>query len=875
MQSYCFSRFFLRTAQRWPSSFGSRYSTTSTGNPKIVIVGGVAGGATAAARLRRLSESAEIIVLEKGADVSFANCGLPYHIGGEIKQRSALSLHTPGSLGASLNIDVKTRHEVLKIDRGSKQLHVQKTVPDGGKETFQLSYDKLLISTGASPIRPKIPGIEGLCNVYTLRTLSDMDKIISQVDAMKQNKTGMRATVIGAGFIGLEMVEALMHQRIAVTLVEARNQVLPQLDYDMTQSLYQACLSSGVDVVLSDKVVGFERESSNLSDPEKVTISLDSGRKLAGNQLVILSIGVRPDSQLAGQAGLKLHPQTSAIMVNDHLQTDDHDIYAVGDAVQTRSRWSQNAEDPTNWVPLAGPANRQARIAAENMLSSITEPTQPLRSYHGTLGTSIVRFGDVVAAVTGYTEAALAKIKKTDYASVLVSGYSHASYYPGALPLYLKVTYDTKTQKILGAQACGGDGVDKRIDILATAISGGFTIDKLEHLELCYAPCFGTARDIVNTAGFFAYNVNKGLVKVTDSLPVDASQQVVDVRPAITSILHPIPGAKNIPLDELRQRSKELNHDQPLVTACAYGKTSYFAARTLMQSGFSRVSSLMGGWNLRMPPQLQQTQDAAPPPAITAAPQGSGTEVELDCCGLACPGPVMKIRQELSSLQKGQVVKVTASDSGFGNDFEPFCKTVGVEFLGIMKEKGIFTGKFRVPDNQQGPTPVSAACSTQTQPSPANKDVAIVLFSGDLDKALAALVIANGAIALGGKVTIFCTFWGLNALRQDTAIPTKKSFLDRMFGMMMPRGINKLTLSRMNFAGAGTAMMKHTMSQKGLPNLPGLLKDGMASGQLNLVACGMSMDALGIQKEELIPCEVGGVAQFLSIAQNSQNTIFI
>ena len=532
---------------------------------KLLVVGGVAAGASCAARARRLCETAEITVLERGPDVSFANCGLPYHVGGEIPTRDVLAVQTPATLKGMLNLDVRTRCEALRIDRAGKRVEVRNLV-SGTNEW--LSYDKLMLSPGASPIRPPIPGIDD-SRIFTLRSLEDMDRIIEATDA------GMRAVAIGAGFIGLEMAEQLHHKGLSVELVELQDQVLPQLDKKMTMLLESELRHHDIGVTLGDGIECF------VPTADALECHLKSGKVLKAD-FVVLSMGVRPDTQLARDAGLALGPR-GHISVNEFQQTSDPDIYAAGDAVETK----ELVFGGRTALPMGGPANRQGRVAADHMLRPETA-----RPYLGSLGTAIVRAFDVAAGVTGWTEKRMQEAGKP-CASVIVNDHQHATYFPGAKPLTLKLVWDPQDGRVVGAQATGSEGVDKRLDVIAACIQNEATIDDLCHLELAYAPPFGSAKDIINIAGFAATNMRDGLFSQADELPFGETQ-VVDVRPKPVADAFPLPGSINIPFPTLRANLDKLDRSRPVITVCAFGKMSYFAARVLAQNGF-QVKSFSGG----------------------------------------------------------------------------------------------------------------------------------------------------------------------------------------------------------------------------------------------------------------------------------------
>lgn len=815
--------------------------TNPSNRKRVVIIGGVAGGASAAARLRRLDENAEIILLERGPDVSFANCGLPYHIGGEITDRSKLAVQTPDSLRQQLAIDVRANTEAVSINREAKTVTIRAT---GGDATEALPYDKLILSPGASPLRPPLKGID-LPGIYTLRNLQDMDRI----KAASQNAESI--LVIGAGFIGLEMAEQFIELGKKVQLVELVEQVLPQMDAEMTRAVEQELLDRGVDLILGDGIEGFAEAEGN-----RVLASLKSGRSIAAD-MVILSIGVRPENGLAKEAGLELG-ERGHIKANAHLQTSDPDIYAVGDACETN--------DPILGgpaaIPLGGPANRQGRSAADHIVMG-----DQARPYPGSIGTAIVRVFDVAAGVTGHNEKRLKQLG-VDYEKTIVTDFNHAGYFPGATHLTVKILWDKASCRLLGGQVNGIEGVDKRLDILATAIKGKLTVDDLEHLELAYAPPFGSAKDPVNTAGFSANNIRTGLNNPVYDLPKESDNvQLVDVRPTEMASVKPIPGAINIPYPQLRDRLGELDKTKPIVTTCALGKMSYFASRILQQHGFN-VRSHIGGWKVAAPTKASTNTPEAP---VDKSPSPEEKIVRLDATGLACPGPILRVKDAAKALQPGQILEISASDSGFVNDFTAFCEANNYECIEVGKDKGIVKGRLRKKEST-----MTSANEITGGPPRSNNDATLVVFSDQLDKALAAFVIANGAIAMGGQATLFFTFWGLNVIRKDLS-PTVagKTLMDKMFGRMLPRGPKKLPLSKFHMAGAGTWMMKDRMASKKLPNLPGLMEEARKGG-VRMVACAMSMDAMGIHQDELIDgVELGGVADFLGHSGKSGTNLFI
>jgi NADPH-dependent 2,4-dienoyl-CoA reductase/sulfur reductase-like enzyme/rhodanese-related sulfurtransferase len=538
---------------------------------RLVVVGGVAGGASAAARARRLCEHCEIIVFERGPHVSFANCGLPYFVGGEIAQQDSLLVQTPTSLKARFILDVRINTEVLSIDRQTRRVKVREM---SGTE-YEENYDALILSTGASPLKPPIPGIDRP-NHFTVRNIPDVEKIMAWSKGCQQ----CRAVVVGGGYIGLEMAEQLRHRDFNVTVVEALPQVMTPLDPEMAAWLHAELRTNGVALHLDDPVAAFEPPTG--SEPARASIVvLKSGRRLPADS-VILGLGVKPEIGLARAAGLDIG-ERGGVRVNEHLQTSDPQIWAVGDAIEVRDfvtgQWSL--------IPLAGPANRQGRIAADNIFG------RPSR-YEGTLGTAILRLFNLTAGVTGANEKTLKRLGRA-YRALHLHPNSHAGYYPGAEPIALKILFAPDTGKLLGAQAIGHDGVDKRIDVLATALKAGMTVHDLAGLELAYAPPFGSAKDPVNLAGMAAQNVLAGDVNLAQWSELAPDTFLLDVRRDDERTSGFIPGSVHIPLDQLRDRFDELPRDQEIVVHCQTGQRSYYACRILSQHGF-RCCNLSGSF---------------------------------------------------------------------------------------------------------------------------------------------------------------------------------------------------------------------------------------------------------------------------------------
>jgi Uncharacterized NAD(FAD)-dependent dehydrogenases len=813
---------------------------------KVLIVGGVAGGASAAARLRRLSEDAEIILFEKGEYISYANCGLPYYIGGTIKDRERLFVTQPKLLRERFRIDVRTKSEVVKIDREKKTVTV-KNHADGG--TYEESYDKLILSPGAFPKRPNLPGIDSE-GIFTLRNVPDT----FQIDEYIKNTGAASAVVVGAGFIGVEMAENLKQRGLEVTVVEFLDQAVASLDPEMAAILHKHIRENGVRLLLGTGVQGFEKK-------DRLLVKLTGDREIQAD-MVILSIGVAPDSRLAKEAGLELGAGGS-IKVDDTFATSDPDIFAVGDAIGVR----QLSTGDETLIPLAGPANRQGRLAAENALGMRTEKDT------GVQGSAILKVFDLTAASTGLNEKQLKK-QNIPYLKTYIHPASHAGYYPGGTQMSLKLLF-APDGKILGAQGVGYEGVDKRIDVLATALRLGGTVYDLEKLELCYAPPYSSAKDPVNMLGFTAANILRGDVKNFQYDEADLLDEskvtLLDVRTPAEYEMGKIGGARNIPVDQLRERMNELPKEKPVYLYCQVGLRGYIAARVLSQNGYD-VYNLSGGYKTYSTAKEEQQKptptDCIGIPRKPEVPENpmrceAAKVIEVDACGLQCPGPIMKVSEGIKGIQNGETLLVRATDPAFASDINVWCERTGNELLGVERKGATYSVRIRKSSGKQ-----------ENRPQGGN-DKSMVVFSGDLDKALAALIIANGAASMGRKVTMFFTFWGLNILRRSERVSVKKNALEKMFGIMMPRGTAKLGLSKMNMGGMGAKMIRGIMKKKNVSSLEELIKSAMDSG-VRIVACQMSMDIMGIHKEELIDgVEIAGVATFLGSAEMSDTNLFI
>ncbi|ORC32677.1 pyridine nucleotide-disulfide oxidoreductase [Marispirochaeta aestuarii] len=819
---------------------------------KYLIIGGVAGGATTAARLRRLDEDSQIILFERGAYISYANCGLPYYIGGTIAERDDLFVQTPESFYDRFHIEVRINSEVLSIDRKEKSIEVRDLT---GGRTYSESYDKLVLSPGAEPVKPPIPGIESE-GIFTLRSVPDTDRIHEYIAEKKPE----RAVIVGAGFIGLEMAENLHRRGIFVTIVEMANQVMNILDYEMAAEVHQHLKLKNVEFYLEDAVSAFKPDRN-----KKLSVHLRSGKVLPAD-MVILSIGVKPDTTLAQKAGLEIG-ESGGIKVDSHLLTSDRDIYALGDAIEFPNPISGHPMK----IPLAGPANKQGRIVADNIVRGNS------RTYKGTIGTGIAKVFDITVASTGLPEKLLKGIG-IPHTSVITHSGSHAGYYPGAIPMTIKILFNPEDGRLLGGQVVGYEGVDKRIDLIASIIGMGGNVSDLAEIEHAYAPPFSSAKDPVNISGMVAENVIKGTslqASWTEVFNPEKKKDILllDVRTEEEHALGSVESALNIPVDDLRRRIGELPRDRKIVLFCSVGLRAYVAERILRQHGFSNVANLSGGYKTySISTQKQSNEDIFSGEFIgkddhiyQGVPRKSeGIQVKrIDASGMQCPGPIMRLKKEIESLDSGDRLVQTATDPGFARDVESWCRMTGNSLLSVSHEGGVITAEIEK-GRPLAPNPMRQGNGTT-----------LVVFSDDLDRALASFVIANGAAASGREVTLFFTFWGLNVIKAQHKPKVKKDLMGRMFSLMMPASSRKLSLSKINMGGMGSRMMRRRMKSRGVDSLETMIDQAREAG-VRLVACQMSMDIMGVQKEELIDgVEVGGVATFLESAQESSASLFV
>lgn len=811
-----------------------------------LIIGGVAGGATVAARLRRMDEKANIILLERGKYVSYANCGLPYYIGDTINNREKLFVQTAKGFTDRFRIDIRTEQEVTAIRPDKKEVEI-KNLSTG--ETYTETYDKLVLSPGAEPLRPGIEGI-GSKKIFTLRNVPDTDTIKNYVNT----ENPKRAIVVGGGFIGLEMAENLHDLGIQVDVVEMANQVMAPLDFSMAAIVHRQLTDKGVGLHLEDGVSRFEEKDGG------VTVHLRSGKQIA-TDMVLLSIGVRPETKLAKDAGLAIG-ERGGIAVNDYMQTSDADIYALGDAVEVRHLVTGQPA----LIPLAGPANKQGRIVADNIVFGNK------KKYPGSIGTSIAKVFDLTVAAAG-ANAKLLQRNNIPYISSYTHGASHAGYYPGAVPLSIKILFAPENGKLLGAQIVGFNGVDKRIEMLAQVIQRGGTVHDLAELEHAYAPPYSSAKDPVNMAGFVAENILNKKSRIIQwrelaELPADTIR--IDVRTHDEYKLGTIPGFINIPVDELREHLDELPKEKPIVVTCAVGLRGYLAYRILVQNGFKHVRNLSGGyktWSVATAP-IKEIVSHKPEIPESTSYGNSDSQINLlkvDACGLMCPGPVMQLKKNYKALKIGEQLQITATDQAFGKDVTSWCKMTGAELVALENKNGVVAATIRKQEK-------TASCEISRNNAD-NKT--LIVFSDDLDKALASFVIANGAASTGKKVTMFFTFWGLNVIKKQHKPTVTKDIFGKMFGWMLPTHSGKLKLSKMNMGGAGSWMMRLIMKRKRIDSLESLIQQAIDNG-VEMIACTMSMDVMGVQKEELMDnVTLGGVASYLERAEEANVNLFI
>ncbi|MFW5995873.1 MAG: FAD-dependent oxidoreductase [Halanaerobiaceae bacterium] len=846
---------------------------------KVVIVGGVAGGAAVAARLRRLDEEAEILILEKGEHVSYATCGLPYHIGGVIEDKERLFIHTPRQLEKRFNIDVRTRCEVVGIDRKNKEVKINNLDYD---QSTRESYDYLLLSPGSSPVTPPIKGT-GKKNVFTLNEISDAEKIMSYLRSHKPH----RAVVIGAGFIGLEMVENLVEQGIRVSLIEKKEHVLPALDYEMAAALHNHLRRQKVELFLDTGVRAI------VNTEEGIQISLSNGSDVPAD-FVIMAAGVSPNTELAEQAGLDTG-KTGGILVDEYLRTSDENIYAVGDAVEVKNFVSGKPD----FVPLAGYASKQGRVVANNIAGR-------KEKFNGVQRTTAIKMFDMIAASTGLTEEELEDIG-IDYRVSYTISYHHAGYYPGATPLTIKVIFRSADGRLLGAQITGFKGVDKRIDVLSTALRYDKTVFDLQELELACAPPFGAAKDPVNIAGFAAGNILNGDVDPVQPLEfVEMEQeelQLLDVRNEIEKRIGEIEDSITIPLSELRENLDRLDRERPVLVYCANGMRSYIACRILSQNGFNEVKNLQGGY------RLYSTIMAGREDIVTDAPEGKirdgeigkkGTEGEetvpvedsgldnketadgiageegdteasdkhageedikrVDVSGLTYPHPLLTVKNSLEGMGEGEELLIETSSPAQTRDILSLCRSINLAHV-----KSFSAQDYSVIVEKSSPP-------EETEPK---RGISMVVFSGEFDRVAAALLMATTAAAAGRNVHLFFTFWAVNILRKDREKNIDEEFMKNIFSRINSgedsENSDDLSLSRIGLLGKDPEIFRRIIENRDIESLTDLIALALENG-VSLSACYMSMQLMGLKRNQLIEkIDVKGYASYFESSAGEIN----
>ncbi|MEG1450948.1 MAG: FAD-dependent oxidoreductase, partial [Cetobacterium sp.] len=722
------------------------------------------------------------------------------------------------------NIDVRNNSEVVSIDAANRNVAVKKL----NGEIYMESFDSLVLAPGAKPILPNIEGIVS-DKIFTLRNIKDMDMIKESL----KNKNIKNAVVIGGGYVGVETAENLKNLNIETTLIEASENILSPFDPEISNILEYEVINNGINLLLKERVIKFE-ESEN-----SIKIYLESGKTLE-SELVILSIGVTPDTEFLKDSGLLLS-EKGHIIVDEYLRTNFENIYALGDAILVNNLIT----DSQCFIPLAGPANRQGRIVANNIFGE-------KEKYSGSLGTAILKVFDLTAASTGINEKIL-KNSNISYQKIYLHPNNHANYYPGATPLTIKVVFNKENKKILGAQCIGRDGVDKFIDVIATSLHFKGTIDDLKELELAYAPPFLSAKSPTNMIGFIGDNIlNNRLneIYIDDLKHYDSSKHfILDVREEIELVTGFFENSVNIPLSELRDRVDEIPKDKEIWTYCAVGLRGYLSERFLSQNGYN-VKNISGGYKIQpKKPSIKKT--------VEKNEKILNQMDYLDLSGLSCPGPLVKIKENIDRLNEGEIFRAKVSDPGFYNDIQAWTKATNNKILSLKRDDvNIFVEILKG----------SSSKGIEDNEVIETKDgLTIVVFSGDLDKAIAAFIIANGALSMGKKVTIFFTFWGLSILKKKN-INTDKNIIGKIFSFMLPKNSKSLPISKMNMFGAGPKMIRWIMGKKNIMSLEELMDEALKSGA-NLVACTMSMDVMGIKEEELIDnISFGGVGQYLGEA---------
>ena len=822
---------------------------------KIIVVGGVALGASFATRMRRINRNTDIVMYEKSNFISYANCGLPYNLSGKI-ERERLELVTPEEMKEKFGIKTLVQHEVVSIDTKAKTVEVKDL---GTGKTFTDTYDKLVLGPGTSALTLPIPGLKEEVDKFPLKNLDHLDKL----QAWRKETGAKNFIVMGAGFIGLEVAESLVEDGANVSVVEIANTVV-KLDKDMSSIAEKELETKGVHLFLNAKLVKF--------DSKKKEAHLEDGR-IIPYDAVITSAGVVPNTKFIKEAGIAVDDR-GIVVTNEYMQTSDESVYAGGDIVYSPHKITGKKV----YSPLAWGANRQAKVIA-NHLAGI-EDKQP-----ATLNTAIIKLFRLPVAQTGLNEFA-AKQEGYDFDFAYYSGNHHASYYPAASKVVLKVVYDKKTMKVLGAQAIG-PSADKKIDVIATAIYHDASMHDLLDYNLSYSPPYGSAKDVVNVAAAIAINKQQQNLKTINAEDVKEDMLTIDVRPLTVFEVGTIPGAINIPLEELITTSKlPKDKNAEINVLCSTGHTSYNGMKILQGLGYTNIRNCVGGHGrYHIIHSAKEYQPTIVPKGsvklsneavskITASAKENAVKINVDCTGLACPGPILKLHKTIQEAKDGTVLNVTASDFGFEEDIKTWTAKNGHTLISVSSDDS--TVNAVIMKGKDVSSLVTDDSKAMAQVMTQGKDKAtIVLFSGEYDKVLAAMIIAQAAASIGKEVIIFATFWGLNALRIKPGKKPKKKFMKKMFGLMMPKGVEKMPLSNMNMGGMGKAIIKSTMKKHNVKKPSEMIQDSLDLG-VTILACTMSMELLGITKEELVTgTRFAGAAKYVSDSDDSNLTLFI
>lgn len=781
---------------------------------KIVIIGGLASGASLASRLRRLDEKSQIILIEKTNNISYGTCGIPYYISNLIKEKERLNLVGLDTFKGRFNIDVRLEEEVLSIDKDNKSLKVK------GKEEYNLSYDKLIIATG-SKIKKQID------NAFTINTIKDADNILNYIDEKKIEEIA----ILGSNYIALELAESFYQRGLRVGIYVSSNTLLDNLD-----------------PIMSNYLERYIRQYKNIN------IHYNNDFKNIQESLVVDANQFIPNSDLAKKANLKLE-ENNSISINDKCQTSDPNIYAIGDVASIRNLINKKLITPS----LANNANRMARIAADCIMGLDN-------SYDGSVEPRITKLFGLEIGSIGSKEEDL----KDNFLTSYSDNQDRAFYFPNVKNVTTKLIFNKDDGRILGSQMCGESGVDKRINILASSIKKGISVKELQNLELTYHPNYASAKDALNIAGYSAANIISGEQKVyyaKDISTIDFNNDILlDVRSKEEYSLSTMDKAINLPLESLRDNLNKLDKNKKIYLYCKAGQRGFIAQKILNLNGFDQVYNLSGGYDLY---KAYKNDDKIMAVLSNNSSEKKDIKVNLEnmkivnATGLQCPGPIMKLYKAAEELEDGQVLKVIASDPGFLPDAIAWSQRTG----NLIHDSG---------KNEEGYFAIIVKGSQNIElPSSVKNDKTMVVFSGDFDKAIASFIIANGGAAMGRKVTMFFTFWGLNILRKSKKVKVKKTLIEKMFGFMMPRGVNKLKLSKMNMGGMGLKMIKGIMKKKNVFDLDTMIQ--MAKdNNIRMIACAMSMDLMGIKAEELIDgVEIGGVATYIASGENSDMNLFI